>query len=112
VLHIIFCRLQLLAHFYVHFESDLHDLKQVYAATAQCVQRAPLCVEALNLKGLVCESRGSLSTAIINFQLADHFVEQGSRDLDSSAAKRRNFILLNLARVLCKVSHFLDTSYA
>lgn len=92
--------------------SALDDLKQVYAAIAQCVQRAPLSVEALNLKGLICESRGSLSTAIIAFQLARHIMKQGSGMMNSSAAKQRNIILLNLARVLYKVSQILNTSYA
>ncbi|KAG0566179.1 hypothetical protein KC19_7G044100 [Ceratodon purpureus] len=75
---------------------------QVYAAIEQCVQRAPECVEALNLKGLVCESRGSLSTAITAFQLARRIIEQGSGKLDATASKQRNIILLNIARVLCK----------
>lgn len=88
------------------------ELNQVYASTAQCVQRAPSSVEALNLKGLICESRGSLSTAIISFQLADHIMKQGSGKMDSSAGKRRSIILLNLARVLCRVSQPLNNFIA
>jgi hypothetical protein len=81
---------------------------QVYAAIEQSVQRAPQSVEALNLKGLVCESRGSFSTAITAFQLARCIMEQGSGKMDSTASEQRNIILLNLARVLCKAGRAGD----
>uniref|UniRef100_A0A7I4FVI3 Superkiller protein 3 n=1 Tax=Physcomitrium patens TaxID=3218 RepID=A0A7I4FVI3_PHYPA len=81
---------------------------QVYAAIEQCVQRAPHSVEALNLKGLVCESRGSLSTAISAFQLARHIIEEGLGKTNSTAAGKLNCVLLNLARVLCKAGRARD----
>lgn len=86
------------------------DDVQVYTAIEQAVQRAPLRVEALNLKGLICESRGSLSAAISALQMAKFLFAQRPEGKDAPSAKCSTMVSLNLARVFCKVHIFIPPS--
>ena len=79
------------------------NIVQVYAAVEQSVQRAPQHVEVLTLRGLICESRGSLSVAIKCFQLVQFLFQETHRENESILVDKSSMISLNLARVLCKV---------
>ncbi|KAJ7518221.1 hypothetical protein O6H91_21G059300 [Diphasiastrum complanatum] len=80
---------------------QLH-LSQVYASIHQAVLHSPDQLEALNLLGLACESRGLMETAIRSFHLAHVMLTEFEDGKSLTRSYKDVAVSLNLARAFLK----------